>query len=127
MKKILIIGAGKSTSVLIDHLLSKAEAEDLFLKIGDIDLENAKKACGNKSRCEAFHLDVFNGESRENAVKNADIVISMLPARFHIEVAQACVKFKKNIHVNALYECLFFYHFSRRILFTQSGLLPTSC
>lgn len=97
MKEILIIGAGKSTSVLIDHLLSKAEAEDLFLKIGDIDLENAKKACGNKSRCEAFLLDVFNAESRENAVKNADIVISMLPARFHIEVAQACVKFKKNM------------------------------
>jgi len=97
MKEILIIGAGKSTSVLIDHLLSKAETEDLFLKIGDIDLENAKKACANKSRCEAFHLDVFNAESRENAVKNADIVISMLPARFHIEVAKACIHFKKNM------------------------------
>ncbi|SKB54371.1 saccharopine dehydrogenase (NAD+, L-glutamate forming) [Salegentibacter holothuriorum] len=97
MKEILIIGAGKSTSVLIEHLLSKAETEDLFLKIGDIDLENAKKACGSKNRCEAFHLDVFNPESRENAVKNADIVISMLPARFHIEVAKACVKFRKNM------------------------------
>ncbi|MBZ9629947.1 saccharopine dehydrogenase NADP-binding domain-containing protein [Salegentibacter sp. LM13S] len=97
MKNILIIGAGKSTSVLIDHLLSKAETEDLFLKIGDIDLENAKKACRNKKHCEAFYLDVFNAESRENAVKNADIVISMLPARFHIEVAKACVKFKKNM------------------------------
>ncbi len=97
MNNILIIGAGKSTSVLIDHLLSKAETENLFLKIGDIDLENAKNACGIKNRCEAFHLDVFNTESRENAVKNADIVISMLPARFHIEVAKACVKFKKNM------------------------------
>ncbi|PRX52178.1 saccharopine dehydrogenase family protein [Salegentibacter salegens] len=97
MNNILIIGAGKSTSVLIDHLLSKAGTEDLFLRIGDIDLENAKKACENKKHCEAFHLDVFNAESRESAVKNADIVISMLPARFHIEVAKACVKFKKNM------------------------------
>ncbi|MBE7639480.1 saccharopine dehydrogenase [Salegentibacter sp. BLCTC] len=97
MKEILIIGAGKSTSVLIEHLLSKTETEDLFLKIGDIDLENAKKACKDKNHCKAFHLDVFNAEARENAVKNADIVISMLPARFHIEVAKACVKFKKNM------------------------------
>ncbi|MBI6120668.1 saccharopine dehydrogenase family protein [Salegentibacter maritimus] len=97
MKEILIIGAGKSTSVLIEHLLSKTEIEDLFLKIGDIDLENAKKACKDKNHCKAFHLDVFNAEARENAVKNADIVISMLPARFHIEVAKACVKFKKNM------------------------------
>jgi saccharopine dehydrogenase (NAD+, L-glutamate forming) len=97
MNNILIIGAGKSTSVLIDHLLSKAGTEDLFLRIGDIDPENAKKACKNKKHCEAFHLDVFNAESRENAVKSADIVISMLPARFHIEVAKACVKFKKNM------------------------------
>ncbi|TDN95235.1 saccharopine dehydrogenase-like NADP-dependent oxidoreductase [Salegentibacter sp. 24] len=97
MKSILIIGAGKSTSVLIDHLLSKAETDDVFLKIGDIDPEIAKKACGNRKNCQAFFLDVFNSESRENAVKNADIVISMLPARFHIEVAKACVKFKKNM------------------------------
>ncbi|PKD20677.1 saccharopine dehydrogenase [Salegentibacter salinarum] len=97
MNNILIIGAGKSTSVLIDHLLSKAGTEDLFLRIGDIELENAKNACGSKQHCEAFHLDVFSAESRENAVKSADIVISMLPARFHIEVAKACVKFKKNM------------------------------
>ena len=97
MKEILIIGAGKSTSVLIEYLLSKTGTEDLFLKIGDINVENAKKACKNKDHCEAFYLDVFNAEARENAVKNADIVISMLPARFHIEIAKACVKFKKNM------------------------------
>ncbi|MFD1094309.1 saccharopine dehydrogenase family protein [Salegentibacter chungangensis] len=97
MREILIVGAGKSTSVLIQYLLDQSEKEDLHLKIGDIDLENAKKAGRNHPRCEAIQLDVFEKESREKAIQDADIVISMLPARFHIEVAKDCVKFKKNM------------------------------
>ncbi len=97
MREILIIGAGKSTSVLISHLLKNAESEDLFLRIGDLDLETAQKATQNHKRCEALALDVFDPASREAAIKKADIVISMLPARFHIEVARDCVKFGKNM------------------------------
>ncbi len=97
MREILIVGAGKSTSVLIHYLLSHAESENLFLRIGDIDLQNAQKACKDHPRCEAFELDVFKPESREPAIQKADIVISMLPARFHIEVARDCLKFGKNM------------------------------
>ena len=35
--------------------------------------------------------------AREQAVKNADIVVSMLPARFHIEVAKDCLTFGKHL------------------------------
>ncbi|HKJ48809.1 MAG TPA: saccharopine dehydrogenase family protein [Christiangramia sp.] len=97
MREILIVGAGKSTSVLINYLLQQADSEDLFLRIGDLDIENAKKACNSHDRCEAFELDVFKAESREPAIKKADIIISMLPARFHIEVAKDCLKFGKNM------------------------------
>lgn len=97
MREILIVGAGKSTSVLIDYLLQQAEKEDLFLRIGDIDLDNAKKACGDHSRCEALELDVFKADSREPAIQKADIIISMLPARYHIEVARDCLKYGKNM------------------------------
>ena len=97
MREILIVGAGKSTSVLINYLLQQADSEDLFLRIGDLDIENARKACNNHDKCEAFELDVFKPESREPAIKKADIIISMLPARFHIEVAKDCLKFGKNM------------------------------
>ncbi|MCP9198752.1 saccharopine dehydrogenase NADP-binding domain-containing protein [Gramella sp. GC03-9] len=97
MRKILIVGAGKSTSVLISYLLDQAEKEELHLRIGDLDLENAKKACREHPRCDAFKLDIFNSESREAAIQQADIIISMLPARFHIEVARDCLKFGKNM------------------------------
>ena len=97
MRKILIIGAGKSTSVLISYLLKKSEEENLFLTIGDLDIEQAKKLCQDHERCKAIVLDAFNKESREAAIKDADIVISMLPARFHIEAAKDCIKFKKSL------------------------------
>lgn len=97
MRNILIIGAGKSTSVLIDYLLKKSESEDLFIVIGDLDLKNAQKVCGSHSKAKALQLDIFDHKEREDAIKAADLVISMLPARFHIEVARDCVKFGKSM------------------------------
>ena len=97
MRKILVVGAGKSTSVLIKYLLEKSQAEDLELIIGDLDIENAKKNTRGHERAKAIVLDIFKPEQREAAVKGADLVISMLPARFHIEVARDCVRFGKNM------------------------------
>ncbi|HET8810699.1 MAG TPA: saccharopine dehydrogenase C-terminal domain-containing protein [Flavobacteriaceae bacterium] len=97
MRKILIIGAGKSTSWLINYLTEKSESEKLEVIIADISLENAKKMTENHPRAKAVSLDVFKKEERQTAIKNADIVISMLPARFHIEVANDCVAFNKNM------------------------------
>ena len=97
MRKILIVGAGKSTAVLIDYLLKKSTSEDLQLIIGDLVLENAQKLAGDHPNAKAISLDIFQKEEREKAVKEADIVISMLPARFHIEVAKDCLHFGKNM------------------------------
>jgi len=97
MKNILIIGAGKSSSSLIKYLLEKSEEENLKLTIGDISTEYAEKLIGNHKNASTLKLDVFNKEERNNAIKNATIVISMLPARFHIEVAKDCIIYKKNL------------------------------
>ncbi|MGO3155068.1 saccharopine dehydrogenase family protein [Mesonia sp.] len=97
MRNILIIGAGKSTSSLIKYLKEKSTSEKLFLTIGDLSLDNAQKFAGDHENTKAICLDVFKEKERKEAVKNADIVISMLPARFHIEVAKDCVEFGKNM------------------------------
>lgn len=97
MRKILIIGAGKSTAVLIEYLLSKAKTENLQLTVADLFVENAQKAIGRASGAIPMALDIFKREEREKAISETDIVISMLPARFHIEVAKDCVKFNKNM------------------------------
>lgn len=97
MRKILVIGSGKSSSYLIKYLLDKSNEENLHIIVGDIDIRNANKLLNNHKNSQAITLDVFNKQSRKNAIENADIVISMLPARFHIEVAKDCVSFGKNM------------------------------
>ncbi|TMM32335.1 saccharopine dehydrogenase [Polaribacter aestuariivivens] len=97
MKYILIIGAGKSSSFLIKYLLKKSDEENLKLIIGDISTDYANKLINNHKNAETIVLDVFNKKQREENIKKAAIVISMLPARFHIDVAKDCIKFKKHM------------------------------
>jgi saccharopine dehydrogenase-like NADP-dependent oxidoreductase len=97
MRNILIIGAGRSSSSLIKYLLDKSTSENLKITVGDISVAAANQKLNNHKNAEAIQLDVFNEEQRVEAIKNADIIISMLPARFHIEVAKDCIKLKKNM------------------------------
>ena len=97
MKNILIIGAGKSNSYLIKYLLEKSNEEKLHLIIGDISTSNANKLINNHKNAESVVLDVFNTEQRHQFIKKADMVISMLPARFHIEVAKDCITYNKHM------------------------------
>jgi saccharopine dehydrogenase-like NADP-dependent oxidoreductase len=97
MRKILVIGSGKSSSYLLKYLLDKSTEENLHIIVGDIDIHNANKLIDNHKNGQAVTLDVFNKESRQNAIENADIVVSMLPARYHIEVARDCITYGKNM------------------------------
>lgn len=97
MRNILIVGAGKSTAVLIEYLMEKASREDLFITVADLQLENAKRIIGDHERARPMALDIFQKEEREKAIQEADIVISMLPASLHIEIAKDCLRFSKNM------------------------------
>ncbi|MDC1464550.1 saccharopine dehydrogenase NADP-binding domain-containing protein [Polaribacter sp.] len=97
MKNILIIGAGKSSSALIKYLLDTSEQENLFLTIGDISTENAHKLINNHQNATAIVLDVFDKKQREEQIQKANLVISMLPARFHADVAKDCITYNKHM------------------------------
>ena len=97
MKNILIIGAGRSATTLIKYLLGKSESEDLFITIGDLSEENAQKFTQGHPNAKGIKLDVFDAPQRRAAIESADLVISMLPARFHIEAAKDCILYKKHL------------------------------
>ncbi len=97
MKKILVIGAGRSASSLIKYMLDKSKEENLEIRVADISMENAKKLLQDHPNGVAIALDIFNIEERKKEIKYSDIVISMLPARFHMEVAKDCVEFGKSL------------------------------
>ena len=97
MRTILIIGAGRSASSLIQYLLSKSEKENLHLVIGDLSLALAQKKTKNHTNATAIALDIFDENQRKAAIENANIVISMLPAYLHIQVAKDCIIYKKHL------------------------------
>lgn len=97
MRKILVIGAGKSASYLIKYLMDKSESENLIVIVGDVNFSHAKKLTNDHENAQAIMLDIHDKQSRQSAIQNCDIVVSMLPARFHIEVAKDCIAFNKNM------------------------------
>ena len=97
MRNILVIGAGKSCSYLTDYLQKKSVTEKLHITIADISPENAKKSAGNHPNSAALEFDVFDETQRRQEIQKADIVVSMLPARFHIEVAKDCITYNKHM------------------------------
>ncbi|MEN8901502.1 MAG: saccharopine dehydrogenase NADP-binding domain-containing protein, partial [Nonlabens sp.] len=97
MRHILIIGAGKSTGVLVDYLLNKSNEHQLQLTIADKNLQSAQSLSQNHKNATAIELDIFEPEQRKKQISRADIVISMLPARFHIQVAKDCVALHKSM------------------------------
>lgn len=97
VRTILVVGAGKSTSYLLDYLLKKSDIENLKLVIGDLQPENISKQFSSHPNCSVVHLDIFNDEGRKKAIETASIVISMLPARLHIKIAEDCIRFKKHL------------------------------
>jgi saccharopine dehydrogenase-like NADP-dependent oxidoreductase len=97
MKTILIIGAGKSSASLITYLLDKSTQDNLHLIVGDLSLEEAQAKLNNHPNGTAIYLDIFNKETRQKAIQQADLVISMLPASMHMDVANDCLQFKKHM------------------------------
>jgi len=97
MKHILLIGAGKSSSSLIDYLKQKSEAEDLHIVIVDKNLKLAKKIAGSHPHFDLKNIDIFDEQIRAELIQESDLVISMLPARFHMQVALDALKYGKHM------------------------------
>lgn len=92
-RKVLVIGAGRSSSSLIRYLHENAAELDITIRIGDIDPEVAKAKVNGHERGEGFGFDALNAEARRAEIQQADLVISMLPARWHLHVAEDCIEF----------------------------------
>ncbi|WP_024479109.1 saccharopine dehydrogenase family protein [Cellulophaga baltica] len=97
LRKILIIGAGKSTSYLLDYFLEKAIEEQLQIVVADLNPEAIPAKFKNHFNFDVVKLDIFNTPERQKAVQEVDIVVSMLPAHMHINIAKDCIHFNKHL------------------------------
>ena len=97
MKTILIIGAGRSTTSLINYLLAHAEEENWQLIIADLDVALIQRKIKDNPRATALAFDVFADIERTRLISKVDIVISMLPAHMHLPVAKDCIALGKHM------------------------------
>src|SRR4030095_5956815 len=97
MKNILLFGAGKSATVLIDYLLSNAEKEDWQITVVDADINLAQSKIGISPLGKAISFDINDEEDRRKYISESDIVISLLPPTLHTVVAKTCIEKNKNL------------------------------
>jgi saccharopine dehydrogenase-like NADP-dependent oxidoreductase len=97
MKKILVIGAGRSTGSLISYLLKNAVAHQWSVTVTDMSLDLAAEKVKGSSHGTAKTFDVNNDNERKNMIAAHDCVVSMLPASMHGSVAKDCVQLGKHL------------------------------
>lgn len=97
MKQILILGAGRSSSSLIKALINDAKDNDWQIVVGDVNLELASSKVTDSDVSKAIAFDIFDNETSKSTISEADLVVSMLPAAFHIHVAKICAELGINM------------------------------
>lgn len=96
MKNILILGAGKSSTVLIDYMLDHASQYDWHIIVGDLDLDLARQKINEHAYGSAIYFNVEDDLIRKEAIANCELVISLLPPFLHPRVAAECVGMQKH-------------------------------
>src|SRR3954469_11239888 len=97
MKKILIIGAGRSATSLIEYMLRHSVEYDWKITVADVDVHLAEEKEAHHPNGTPMSFDIRNEEQRRFVVGQHDLVISMLPAFMHGDVARDCVEFGKHM------------------------------
>ena len=97
MKQVLVIGAGRSATSLINYLLEKAEIYNWHITVADASLELAQIKVGGHNRGTAVSLNALDVEARGHLIRNAAVVVSMLPPTMHHHVAEDCLKYGKHL------------------------------
>lgn len=97
MKTLLILGAGLSSSSLIRYVLKQAEQFNWSVRITDQNIETVQAKINGHPNGVPLNFNALDAAQRRPEIEQADLVISMLPARFHIDVAKDCIDLKTNL------------------------------
>lgn len=97
LKHIVLFGAGKSATVLIDYLKEIATENVWKVTVADSNLEAVQSKVGTHELVKAVQVDIENSEQRKALVQEADLAISMMPHWLHYLIALDCIEFGKHL------------------------------
>jgi saccharopine dehydrogenase (NADP+, L-glutamate forming) len=96
-KNILLFGAGKSATCLIQFLDRTVVSREWQLTVAESNLDLARSKLSGTPRANAVQVNVEDREELDTLIRRADIVISLLPPALHFLVATSCLEWKKNL------------------------------
>ncbi|HNM27608.1 MAG TPA: saccharopine dehydrogenase NADP-binding domain-containing protein, partial [Saprospiraceae bacterium] len=88
MNNLLIIGAGRSATALINYILDAARQHNFFVTVADANLEMAQHKVAGRPNGRAFRLDASKTNDRRDIIQRHDVVVSLLPPQMHLDLAQ---------------------------------------
>jgi saccharopine dehydrogenase-like NADP-dependent oxidoreductase len=97
MKKVLVVGAGRTSTSLISYLIKKAEEQNWHITVADQSLKLAKQKTGGHPKTRAISFDALNKKHREREIKKADVVVSLVPPELHHHLVEECLENKVHL------------------------------
>lgn len=97
MKTILLLGAGKSATVLIDYLITSCAQNKWKFIVADINKAQVVAKTGGSVHAEVVEIDVHNEAHLAQLIQRAHVVISMMPPDLHFLIAKDCVEYRKHL------------------------------
>ncbi|MDX9751008.1 MAG: saccharopine dehydrogenase C-terminal domain-containing protein [Flavobacteriales bacterium] len=98
MRKILVLGAGRSAAALVHYLIGHAGEQQWRVTVADREPAQARALIGDGTAvAEAVALDAVDADARAALIAAHDLVISMLPAFMHIDVLRDCLRLRKHV------------------------------
>ena len=96
MDKILVLGAGKSSGILIEYLAIQAFKYQYILKVADVDLTNLIDRVSRFPEVEQFCGNLGDATCLNTLISDAKIVVSLLPPSMHFLAAKICLEQSKH-------------------------------
>jgi saccharopine dehydrogenase-like NADP-dependent oxidoreductase len=97
LTKILVAGAGKSSTWLIKYLLDHSRKNNWQVTVADGNAATIAEKINNHPSAKSAAFDINSAKERQALVRDADIVVSLMPPQLHILLAEDCLHFKKNL------------------------------
>ncbi|MBD3189320.1 MAG: saccharopine dehydrogenase [Candidatus Heimdallarchaeota archaeon] len=94
MKKVVVFGAGLVAKPGIQYLLDQGYQ----VTVATRTVSKAKAIVGDAPNGKAMAFDISKESLEETGlIQDCDLAISLLPYKFHPEIAKACIKYKKHM------------------------------
>ncbi|XP_064633464.1 alpha-aminoadipic semialdehyde synthase, mitochondrial-like isoform X3 [Lineus longissimus] len=95
LKKVLVLGSGYVSAPVLEYLTRQ---KSVSVTIASNSRSEAAQLASKYPNTEPHYVDMIEGaENLDGLVKEHDLIISMFPQTFHIQVAKTCIKYQKNM------------------------------